>query len=398
MIATRLWITPLLFAALTLPILALAAPFLPTDEAQVLERLPFKPGDPAVRQQREQRAALLRNPRDAETAVQAATQNLHRGRELGDPRYFGYAQAALTPWWNDASPPPEILLLRATLRQSSHDFTGALADLDLLLKTHPENLNAWLTRAIIYQVKGDFENARKNCAPLAAAKSGSTKLLGLSCIASVNSFNGQAQQSYDAMQRALQTIPDAAPADQQWPLTIMADIAARLDQPALAEQHFKEALALGRDNWTLGTYADFLLDQNRPQEVMALLKDETAVDTLLLLLTLAEQAVKAPPLSKHVTILSERFAASRMRNDQRHRREEARFALHLLHQPKEALRLAQDNWAVQHEPEDARILLAAALAAEDRKATVPVVDFLTRVKLEDPGLAKLVEQARAMPL
>ena len=43
-------------------------------------------------------------------------------------------EAALTPWWNLAEPPVEVLILRATLRQRRHEFDSALADLTAALQ------------------------------------------------------------------------------------------------------------------------------------------------------------------------------------------------------------------------------------------------------------------------
>jgi hypothetical protein len=41
------------------------------------------------------------------------------------------------------------------------------------------------------------------------------------------------------------------------------------------------------DNYVFGAYADFLLDQNQPREVTALLRDKTRADPLLLRYALA---------------------------------------------------------------------------------------------------------------
>ena len=56
-------------------------------------------------------------------------------------------------------------------------------------------------------------------------------------------------------------------------------------------------------------------------------------------------------------------AAAEMRGDTVHQQEEARFALHIKNDAKNALRLAGENWKVQREPRDAQIFLEAALAA-----------------------------------
>ncbi|MBA3460616.1 MAG: hypothetical protein H0T46_11675 [Deltaproteobacteria bacterium] len=42
---------------------------------------------------------------------------------------IGRAQATLGRWWKLAVPPDDVLLLRATIEQSLHDFSAARADL-----------------------------------------------------------------------------------------------------------------------------------------------------------------------------------------------------------------------------------------------------------------------------
>ena len=87
--------------------------------------------------------------------------------------------------------------------------------------------------------------------------------------------------------------------------------------------------------------------------------------------------------------LRDRFTASRLRGDRVHLREEARFALHLLNDPATALKLAQENWLVQKEPADARILLEAGLAAHDAAAASGVKDWLEISRVEDVQLSRL---------
>ena len=72
-------------------------PFLPASDAQVLERLPYKAGDPVVAQLRAERAQLSKQPDDLHLALRLASRYIELGRINGDPRYAGYAQAALSP-------------------------------------------------------------------------------------------------------------------------------------------------------------------------------------------------------------------------------------------------------------------------------------------------------------
>jgi hypothetical protein len=60
--------------------------------------------------------------------------------------------------------------------------------------------------------------------------------------------------------------------------------------------------------------------------------------------------------------------------------------LSLLNAPAAALKLAEENWQVQKEPSDVRILLQAALAAHDTDAVDLVRDWLRDSRLEDVQL------------
>jgi tetratricopeptide (TPR) repeat protein len=175
-------------------------------------------------------------------------------------------------------------------------------------------------------------------------------------------------------------------------LTLLAELAARLGRSPAAETCFLQALSLSpRDAYTIAAYADFLLDQDRPDDVIALLGNAGSSDNALLRLTLAEALLsqRPPTFSPHVAELRARFEASRLRGDEVHQREEARFLLHLLHRPQEALVLAQRNWSVQREPADARVLLEAAVAAKEPHAALPVLDFIRTNRLEDVRLEAL---------
>ncbi len=83
----------------------------------------------------------------------------------------------------------------------------------------------------------------------------------------------------------------------------------------------------------------------------------------------------------------------RARGDRVHLREEARYTLEILDKPDAALALALDDWRVQKEPLDARIVLEAALAAHQPAAARDVVDWIAATHLEDERLAVLARQA-----
>jgi Tfp pilus assembly protein PilF len=365
---------------------ATAAPYRPTDDAEVLERLPTA-GDGALRELRRLHADLAQHPQDLSLALRVARADIDAARLRSDPRFNGYAEAALAPWLAQANPPAPVLVLRATLRQSRHDFTAALADLDKVLALDPTNAQARLTRAVVRQVEGDYPAALGDCLSLALLAG---TLVTETCAASLRSLTGDARSARDRLEAALD---HAAPAtDDQirlWALTVLGEIEMRLGDGEGAERSFRTALSLGRDAYLLGAYADFLLDAGRPEDVMTLLHDDALVDPLLLRLALAEQSLLTPTLQARIADLSERFAANRRRGDTSHQREEARFALYLLKDPTAALRLAEANWAQQREPADARILLEAARAADTPEAAAPVLHWLARTRIDDVHLRRL---------
>lgn len=363
---------------------AFAEPFEPADSGYVVERLYSRRLPPALKETRRLRQQLLKKPDDQELAADVARNYLGLAHAEGDPRYAGYAQMALNPWWAVPNPPTAILHLRASIRQYNHDFKGAREDLDRALSTNRADIQAELTKAFVLQAQGDYAGARASCPAVGSAPSAA-----LACLSSVDSFTGHAAQSDDRLSRAMPIY--RTPEEKFWVLSILADIASREGKPQLADQRFREALNLGvRDVLFLSLYSDFLLQQNRPDAVVALLKDETRVDMLLLRLAMAEKRLGLPALKDHVAVLKARFIANRLRGDIRNSREEARFTLDLLEDAPTALAFSKTNWEIQKEPEDLTVLYQAAVATGDAAAIATVKEWLGRTKLEDAYLKSLI--------
>ena len=366
---------------------ATAAPHLPARDDQVVEHVPARLGDPRVRELESLRAAWRADPNDVTLAVRLARRYFDRAGAEGDPRYVGYAQAALAPWWTQPAPPTAVRVQRAVLRQYGHQFNEALADLEATAQAEPENAEAWAWLAAIHMVRADYGDVVRACARLAPL---TTALLGTGCRASVDSLTGQAEAAARALSAALQAAPAAEADERLWALTRLAEITERRGDFAVAERAFREALGLGvADVYLQAAYADFLLDRGRPAEVLALLKDGSRADVLLLRLALAAKAAKDPRSEGWTRELAARFDAARARGDRTHEKEEARFALALLGDTARALTLARSNYAVQREPADARILLEAGVAARQPEAAAPVRDWMAAHHVESTVLQAL---------
>ncbi len=392
---------PLASLCISLGLLAVAAaaPHLPTSDQQVLERLPSRAAQPRAQAMAAARSALAKDPRNLELAVALVRRYLDEVSAEGDPRYIGYAQAALSPWWALAEPPVVVRVLRAILRQFNHDFDAAMADLRAATAQDPGLGEAWAWQAAIAMVQARYDDARAACGQLAAS---SSKLIATACTAYADSATGQAQAAASALAAALKAAPSDGTghpaAEQLWALTRWAEIEDRRGQWPMAETLYRRALALGLpDTYLLAAYADFLLDRGRPAEVLALLKDKGRADVLLLRLALAAKASQAAGLASWTRELSARFDAARLRADSAHEKEEARFAQVLLGDAARALKLAQANYAVQREPADARVLLEAALAARSRQAAEPALQWLLSSRIESVPLQALAAQLKALP-
>jgi hypothetical protein len=384
----------LLFAALlslaAMP--AQAAPRVPLHEREVLERLPLRPRDPAAAELRELRAAAAAAPADPAAAAPLARRYFALAMSEGDPRYVGYAQAALAPWAGADRAPAEVLVLRALLRQYRHDFEGALADLALAAQRDPRNAEAHAWRAAIFMVRADYPAAARECAMLAPL---TDELQAAGCSAYVEATTGSTRDAYERLRDALERATRAGAAERLWALTRLAEMSARLDDAAAAERHFKSALALGLDdNFLLAAYADFLLEQRRDREVAALLRDWARADTLLLRLAIAETRLGTRGAAQRVQALGERFAAAALRGERLHLAEEARYLLELRGDASAALAAAAENWKSQREPRDALILLEAARAARNPAAAAPVLDWLARSGFEHERMRRLAAELR----
>lgn len=361
-----------------------AAPYVPTDDAVVLERLPER-GDPGLRELKRMRAALAATPRNLDVATSVARRAIAASLATGDPRFLGQAQAALLPWWTLPEAPPVVVLLRATIRQSQHDFDGALADLDRLLIANPRAAQARLIRATVLTVLGRFAEAQSDCRQLASV---AHPLVVAGCLAPPTSLSGEAAGAYAGLIQALER-PGTDPGVIEWALTLAAEIAHRRGDAVAAERHFAAALALDpSDAYLKGAYADFLLDSNRPRDVLPLVASDIKNDALLLRLLLAEQQLpdQRDAFVAHRAEMAARFDAARRRGDSLHRREEARFRLAVEGDNHGALTLARDNWRVQREPADLRILVDAARAANDAPTLRLATDWIAKTRLEDKAL------------
>ena len=373
--------------------LAEAAPFTPSSDSEVVERLPLA-SDPSARQLESLRRQLAGRPDDHALRLDIGRRYFSLAMAQGDPRLVGYASAAIAPLAAQSAGIADYWLLRGQLEQFSHQFEPALASLAKASQINPKDPEPLAWRAAIFMVQARYAEALAECGRLAPL---AEPLFGIGCRAYAQAAAGELNPAFESLAAAARAAAVAstppAPELLLWAYTRLAEMAIRLQKSDAAEQYFKSALKLGViDQFLLGAYADFLLAQQRPAEVMTLLAGWERSDILLLRLALAGKATQDSRATDWASQLRDRFQAAAQRGDRLHEQEAARFELDIERKPAKALAAASSNYTVQKEPRDAEILMRTALAAGQAKAAQPALDWLRTSRYEDPSLDKLAQQ------
>jgi tetratricopeptide (TPR) repeat protein len=369
---------------------AQSAPFEPRD-SDVVERFPAPASDPELRDLAALRERLGRTPDDVALAARTAEKLVELARRHSDPRFLGQAEAILAPF-SSSSVPSEVLLLKATLSQSQHRFEQSLALLDRVLAAERSNPQAWLTRAVVLTVLGRGIEALGSCEEI---RSRATDLVYRSCRGAALSASGGAALARDELRAALARQNDDPMSVRGYAQSVLGEAFVRLGRFEDAERAFQDALRSSPgDSYTLGAYADVLLQRGASGEVETLLAEYTAVDTLLLRLAIAATRGGRAHASDLVDDLGARIEAIRRRGDTAHLREEARFELALRNDPSRALALAIKNFEVQREPVDVRLVIEAALEANDPSAAKAAISFVRTSGLDDAVISRLCAEAR----
>ena len=329
--------------------------------------------------------AAAQDPKDPAPATRLAQRYFELALERGDPRYVGYADAVIRPFTATDSAP--LWVIRGQLQQYRHGFEAALSHFSSALKVDPQLAAAHAWRGAIYLVQADYPAALVECEALRRLER--TSLAG-GCLGLHSAYTGNLASALGHLQQALAATQDAG--NRLWILTRIGEVQAWSGNAAAAESAYRQALSLGQeDGYLYAAWADFLLDQKRPAEVVKFLEKWESSDGLLLRLALAEAQLGLPKAPAHAQALADRFAAAKQRNDTTHQAEEARFLLNLKQDPAGAVAVAAANYRVQREPRDARILLEAALAARDAKVAQAARDWMRTSGFQDPHLRTLAQ-------
>jgi tetratricopeptide (TPR) repeat protein len=328
---------------------------------------------------------------DAIGAAQTARELIERARTEREPRYFGYAEAVIQPWLKSAGAAnPELLLLKADIQQNRHEFANAIATLDRAIQGQSRDPRAYLQRASIQMVRGEFSAARADCRELIT---GGEIAIGSVCMAQAVGASGNAERAEAMIRALLSNGHEFDSSTHAWALATLADLTRRRGADGEAETLLKQAVDLApTDDSIRCALADLLLDRAANPEVVALTTVERPSLALLLRRTIAQHRMK----DSHVVETSRRFLElidiDRQRSERAHLREEALFALEVTGDAQGAAKLAAANFKVQRESADIRLLARSAVAAKNSAALSELRQWLTATGYRDRKLDSLLPE------
>jgi len=271
-------------------------------------------------------------------------------------------------------------LTEAELAQRRHEFQKARQILSRALDSEPRHAEARLKRANVNLLMGDLEAARADC--LGVLQAG-VALPGTICLASAMTGPG----SLERARRLLASLDAAgsAPATvTRWRLMTEADLALRAGDDDAALAHLERANALDPANEEARTrFAELLHAKGHHARALEVAGSSGASLARLVIGLRAAEDISDPRATHYRLKIDELLDVLRRRGEQRHERERAQLALYVDGDAKRALDLARQNFAIQKDTPDLRLLIDAAIAAGDRDSLRSVRAWLTEMGFED---------------
>lgn len=394
-----------LTAGVLLPGTSPAQPYTPDSNTTVVATLPAAIVELAADLRRQQTGVAPTETPDAAQILSQAMSSYQVAASSGEARAYGRTLSILQSWPGNAEQPALYRILLAAVLQHNHEFAAALTQLQTLTASEDGSVDrTTLVQALMMQsqiglVIGDYALVERSCSAL---RSSARRPVAINCQAQLDGVTGNAPQALAQLDSTLRTGGDLNTQDYQELLTTAAILAHQTGDTAQAQDYYQTALRLAPTNsYLLVNYSNLLLELDRHNDLIALLSsgdDNTLSAELSILLARALRArgsaVDQQRADKIATTLAQDFQLAFTRNDAIPHKEYAQYALYLADQPSAALSSARDNWALQKEPSDTRLLAYAATANNDQQTLVEVAQWVDAVGTQDQRLHAVLNRLR----
>lgn len=360
---------------------AAATALQPLRDDEVLEVLPA-----VTRSRPAQSAALIPGaaPGDPAAAARQAREDISVARQTGDTRYWGRAQAALAPWWDQPGAPADLAILQATVQQGRHEFTASRAVLTAALARMPGHAQGWLNLASLERLSARYTESLAACDAVARA---GQALYAEACRLETQSLQGRHQQAVQGLQALIDQTQDAG--QRSWLLSLLAESQERWGRDAAAAQAYARSLAAAHDLYTAIAFSDLLLRTGKTAQALQMLAPLPETDAVLLRRAAAWKRQGDARWRPARDLLQARVDELKRRGDDAslHGRELALTALWLDGDAARALTLAQNNLQLQREPLDWWVALQSARLARDGAALARIETAISAAGLHDARLS-----------
>ena len=369
-----------------------AEPYIPQNENKVLDTLPtnflslFKEND--ISGNRIKRYAVSAEQWE-DLQEELITSYLNQAKDSGDMRYISYAENRLKKWLSDTPKSEKARLFDARIKQYNHNFTDAIEILESIVDEHPKNIKAWSLISNLQLLTGDYSSAKNSCRKLSVSSSLTDAII---CHSNIMIRTGGLDKADKTLKALLPMIKNMSVQRQIWLYTSLVEINIQYGYDKQAKNYMDQAMKLVvdndlNDNYLTRIYVDYLIEGNQLKKAFDMIKDKNNDSSIMIRsAVIAKELGYATTFEKNKISLARIFDVENRRGQSLHLREQALFTLIILNKPIEAYVLAQKNWALQKEPEDARILLKSVISTGNKDQILKVKAEIHKTGLVDQRL------------
>lgn len=330
------------------------------------------------------------DPQNLTLATDTSRRAMLAAIEQGDLRWLGNAKAMLAPWWTAKDLPSETLFVRALVRQGTHDFKGALADLDAAIAKDPDQPEHWAWRFAIYLVMADMTKAKNECSAI-GQRFGPTEQA--SCDAVLLYRTGSPEKAIVSLER-LSRHPDyQGRLAQEWLAFHWGEAYRVAGDRAKARKIWENQLNKGAGGHAVRVaLIDLLNSERQYADAWKINMTMPRSDALLVAAIQSSLGLKDGKDGALRSEFNQRLSQQRARGDSPNERPMIKFTLSVEGKAQEALAMAQKAWATEREPADALLFARAAIESGAPEQATALLQWQSATGYREPELDGLIRQ------